>query len=45
LQDEPIVSLADLLENPPSMERVKQEVVTVFSEVFELEVTEYRTVT
>src|SRR5687767_6505435 len=45
LQDEPIVSLADLLVNPPSMERVKQEVVTVFSEVFELEVTEYRTVT
>ena len=45
LQDEPVVSLADLVENPPSMERVKQEVVTVFSEVFELEVTEYRTVT
>jgi len=38
LQDEPIVSLADLFENPPSMERVKQEVVTAFSEVFHLEV-------
>jgi len=38
LQDEPIVSLADLLENPPSMERIKQEVVTAFSEVFDLEV-------
>ena len=35
LQDEPIVSLADLLESPPSMERVKQEVVTAFSEVFD----------
>ena len=44
LQDEPIVSLADLLEHPPSMEHVKQEVVTAFSEVFELEVTEYRTI-
>ena len=44
LQDEPIVSLADLLEHPPSMEQVKQEVVTAFSEVFELEVTEYRTI-
>ncbi|MEO7837909.1 MAG: lipoyl(octanoyl) transferase, partial [Anaerolineales bacterium] len=38
LQDEPIVSLADLLESPPAMERVKQEVVTAFSEVFDLEV-------
>src|SRR6266498_3273445 len=34
LQDEPIVSLADLFPEPPSMERVKQEVVTAFSEVF-----------
>ncbi|MCI0555641.1 MAG: lipoyl(octanoyl) transferase [Anaerolineae bacterium] len=34
LQDEPIVSLADLFSEPPSMERVKQEVITAFSEVF-----------
>ncbi len=38
LQDEPIVSLADLFPEPPSMERVKQEVVTAFSEVFGYEV-------
>ena len=38
LQDEPIVSIADVLESPPSMERVKREVVTAFSKVFELEV-------
>ena len=38
LQDEPIVSLADLLESPPSMERVKQEVITAFSQVFNFEV-------
>ena len=37
LQDEPIVSLADLFESPPSMEHVKQEVITAFSEVFEWE--------
>jgi lipoyl(octanoyl) transferase len=37
LQDEPIVSLGDLFENPPSMARVKQEVITAFSEIFELE--------
>jgi len=30
------------LESPPSMERVKQEVITAFSEVFDLEFTEYR---
>ncbi len=35
LQDEPIVSLADLFQKPPSMERVKMEVVKAFSEVFE----------
>ena len=35
LQDEPVVSLADLLSPVPSMERVKQEVVTAFEEVFE----------
>ena len=34
LQDEPVVSLADLFEAPPSMERVKQEVVKAFQEVF-----------
>jgi len=34
LQDEPIVSLADLFESLPSMERVKQEVVKAFGEVF-----------
>src|SRR5829696_10387906 len=44
LQDEPVVSLADLFPEPPSMARVKQEVVTAFSEVFDLKVTEYRTI-
>ena len=34
LQDEPIVSLADLFADPPSMERVKAEVVKAFGEVF-----------
>jgi len=34
LQDEPIVSLADLFPEPPSMERVKQEVISAFQEVF-----------
>ncbi|MGZ9222334.1 MAG: lipoyl(octanoyl) transferase LipB [Anaerolineales bacterium] len=34
LQDEPVVSLADLFSDPASMERVKQEVMTAFSEVF-----------
>jgi lipoate-protein ligase B len=34
LQDEPIVSLADLFPEPPAMERVKQEVIAAFSEVF-----------
>src|SRR5215210_368818 len=37
LQDEPIVSLADLFESLPSMERVKQEVIAAFSEVFDFE--------
>lgn len=36
LQDEPIVSLADLFPEPPSMERVKQEVTKAFEEVFEM---------
>jgi lipoyl(octanoyl) transferase len=35
LEDEPIVSLADLFPEPPSMERVKQEVMAAFGEVFE----------
>ena len=34
LQDEPIVSLADLFSQPPSMERVKQEVINAFGAVF-----------
>ncbi|MGE5463438.1 MAG: lipoyl(octanoyl) transferase LipB [Syntrophothermus sp.] len=34
LQDEPIVSLADLFPEPPSMERVKREVIAAFVEVF-----------
>jgi len=35
LQDEPVASIADLFESPPSMERVKQEVIASFQEVFE----------
>jgi lipoate-protein ligase B len=38
LQDEPVVSLADLFPEPPSMEGVKQEVITAFGEVFGYEV-------
>jgi len=34
LQDEPIVSLADLFPEPPSMEQVKTEVVKAFRDVF-----------
>jgi lipoate-protein ligase B len=34
LQDEPVVSLADLLVEPPAMDQVKQEVVKAFQEVF-----------
>jgi lipoate-protein ligase B len=36
LQDEPIVSLADLFVDPPAMERVKAEVVRAFEDVFEI---------
>ena len=36
LQDEPIVSLADLFESLPAMEVVKGEVVKAFREVFEV---------
>ena len=39
LQDEPVVSLADLFPETPPMERVKQEVVTAFGEVFGYEIT------
>lgn len=38
LQDEPVVSLADLFPEPPSMERVKQEVTTAFLDVFGYEI-------
>jgi lipoyl(octanoyl) transferase len=38
LQDEPVVSLADLFPEPPSMERVTREVVSAFQEVFGYEV-------
>ena len=38
LENEPIVSLGDLFANPPSMERVKNEVLKAFSEVFEYEI-------
>src|SRR6266542_133042 len=34
LEDEPVVSLADLFPVPPSMNAVKREVITAFSEVF-----------
>ncbi len=33
LQDEPVVSLADLFPQPPPMERVKQEVIAAFGDV------------
>jgi lipoyl(octanoyl) transferase len=36
LQDEPVVSLADLLATIPSMARVKHEVINAFRETFEL---------
>lgn len=38
LQNEPIVSLGDLFPEPPPMERVKQEVIAAFSEVFDYEI-------
>ncbi len=38
LQDESIVSLADLFPEPPSMQRVKQEVIAAFREVFGYEI-------
>jgi lipoyl(octanoyl) transferase len=36
LQNEPVASLADLFESPPSMQRVKDEVIKAFGEVFEM---------
>jgi lipoate-protein ligase B len=39
LQDEPVVSLADLFPEPLSMEYVKQEVIAAFGEVFGYEIT------
>jgi lipoyl(octanoyl) transferase len=38
LADEPVASLADLLSQPPEMDRVKREVILAFGEVFEYEV-------
>jgi len=38
LQDEPIVSIADLFPETPSMERVKQEVIAAFVEVIGFDV-------
>ena len=34
LAGEPVVSLADLLTDPPSMEKVKQEITAAFGEIF-----------
>jgi lipoyl(octanoyl) transferase len=38
LQDEPVVSLADLFAEPPPMERVKQEVIAAFGDIFDDEI-------
>src|SRR5512134_3175784 len=38
LQDEPIVSMGDLFAEPPSMGRVKKEVVTAFQEIFRADI-------
>jgi lipoate-protein ligase B len=35
LQDEPVASLADLMEQVPSMQRVKEEVASAFHEIFD----------
>ncbi len=35
LADDPVVSLADLFEKPPSLQQVKQEVIRAFSDVFD----------
>jgi len=39
LADEPVAALADLLEPVPDMEKVKQEVISAFGEVFDYEIT------
>ena len=39
LQDELVVSIADLFAETPSMERVKQEIVSAFEEVFQVVLT------
>ena len=38
LADYPVVSLADLLPEPPALQRVKKEVATAFGEVFDYEI-------
>jgi lipoate-protein ligase B len=38
LADYPVVSLADLLSQPPDLQRVKKEVATAFGEVFDYEI-------
>ena len=38
LQDEPVVSLADLFAEPPPMARVKQEVIAAFGDIFDYEI-------
>jgi lipoyl(octanoyl) transferase len=38
LQDEPVVSLADLFAEPPPMERVKQEVIVALGDIFDDEI-------
>jgi lipoyl(octanoyl) transferase len=38
LQDEPVVSLADLFPEPPAMEDVKREVIAAFGEIFNYEI-------
>ncbi len=42
LADYPVVSLADLLPQPPEMQTVKQEIVRAFGEVFDYEMTPVR---
>lgn len=39
LTGEPVVSLADLLDPVPTMEQVKQEIISAFGEVFDYEIT------
>jgi lipoate-protein ligase B len=37
LADDPVVSLADLVPDPPEMQAVKDEIVSAFGEVFDCE--------